>query len=233
MAGGCGACASTSSVPAGKPPAPFHIAMERRKRGLDMGDRLILERARLRLGLAGVPGEDVPLRFFFVGRCFGGHHVGGKPAPDRLERHAGDATRMLAAGAVVDEEWLERGKEQPLRIADARRQRAPMRCRLAQFLKDEADRRQFLPAQPAALELRHQQSPRLRFQFPQVVAQPIDREPVVGHPAPTRTNAPAVSDSASAIKNWFRMSEIGCQMSEVRCQRSDVRDQKRFSDAVI
>ena len=56
----------------------------------------------------------------------------------------------------------------------------------AKLLQDEAERRQLVPAQPAALQLGHQQSPRLGVQFPKIVAQPIDRKLVGGHPAPTR-----------------------------------------------
>jgi len=61
----------------------------------------------------------------------------------------------------VEQERLERSKKQSLRVADARRQGALVRRRLAQFLQNDADRRELVPAQPPALQLRHEQSPRL------------------------------------------------------------------------
>jgi hypothetical protein len=48
----------------------------------------------------------------------GGHQIATHPVPDRLERHARDASEALVIGAIVNEERLDRCEEQPGGIAD-------------------------------------------------------------------------------------------------------------------
>ena len=86
----------------------------------DAGRHQILEAAGLPLGAVGVAGHERVLDVRGIGLRLFGHQSVADPKPQRLERGARDPAAMLVIGNIVDQERLERLKEQAGRIAKAR-----------------------------------------------------------------------------------------------------------------
>ena len=98
--------------------------------------------------------------------CGVGQQVATDPGPDRLEGRARNATSVLVGRGPIDQERLERTEEQPLGIADAGRTLARLAHRAANLLQNEIPARNLGATQQCALELRDQQSARLRRKLP-------------------------------------------------------------------
>jgi hypothetical protein len=131
--------------------------------------------------------------------CFARQQVAANPLPDRIERDARDASGMMVRGGVVDQERFERLKEKPREIPGPRRRPARLARRPAQFLQHELGAGGVVAAQQAPLKLGNQQSPRFRFQVPEILPQTLHEQPV-GHPATHFSHTRKKFDSARALR---------------------------------
>jgi hypothetical protein len=103
-----------------------------------------------------------------------GNEIAPDPSPERRERGARDPALPFVLGFAIDQERLDRLKEQARGVAFSGR-------RIARVANGSADRiQQHFPAwdvfapQHRAFELHHQQSSRTRRQLPQVRPQSLD-----------------------------------------------------------
>ncbi len=117
----------------------------------------VLERTGDLLGAVLLLRGEQQLDLIRIGLGFLRHQVAADPGPDRVEAGARDTAAMLALRCIVDDERLDRGEEQPLRIADARKPLPFPPGRLAQRLENERGAGRALAAQVRALKLRGEQ----------------------------------------------------------------------------
>ena len=169
--------------------------------GLDLAHALlgeVLEGARDLSGVLPAVGGEQQVDLIDVGLGLLRHQIARDPFPDRRQAGARDAAAMLAFRRVVDQERLDRRKEQALRVAETRQLAAGLARVGAQLFEDHLGARRIFAAQPRALELRRQQGACLGRQLTQVLTQFL-----VGHRfghALTRTSLPFGRTSKRALR---------------------------------
>jgi hypothetical protein len=169
--------------------------------GLDLAHALlgeILEGACDLYGVLPAIRREQQVDLIHIGLRLLRHQIACDPFPDRRQAGARDAAAMLALGRIVDQERLDRRKEQALRMIEARQLAAGVARVGAQFLEDHIRAGRIFAAQPRAFELGRQQGSRLGRQLTQVLTQFL-----VGHRfghALTRTSLPFGRTSKRALR---------------------------------
>ncbi len=141
----------------GKPPARFVVGADAGDGILHVRNGMTMELANQFVGFCAIVGEQSAIDIVAQRFGLGGHEIAAEPGPDRLERYAAEAADALVIGGGVDQERLERRKEQTRRVADARHPLAVGADGVPQFLEHELIARGVFPAQQVALELLDQQ----------------------------------------------------------------------------
>jgi hypothetical protein len=133
---------------------------------LDVVGDSILKGADQLLAGHGVVSDERRADLVRERSCGVGQQVATDPGPDWPEGRARNATSVLVGRGPIDQERLERTEKQPLGIADAGRMLARLAHRAAHLLQNEVPPGYLSAAQQCALELRDQQSARLRRKLP-------------------------------------------------------------------
>jgi hypothetical protein len=140
----------------GKPAPRLVVADHRRHRFTGAQDGAIVQRAGALFRLDRVVGVQRAIDIGAQCLGLGGYQIAPDPRPERLERDARDAPGTLVIGRIVDDERLDRRKEQPRNLAHARCGRwwRSRRDGAAQFLENELVAGRHFAGQDAGVRVR-------------------------------------------------------------------------------
>jgi hypothetical protein len=164
-----------------EPAARLLIAADFSNGVSDAPDRAVVQRAHELISAVAVVRQQCAIDILAKRLHLGGNEIAANPAPDRLERDAGNASDTSVVGPAIDQERFERHKEHSRGIADAGNLLGIGTDGAAQFLEDQVIAVVRIAAQKVALEFLDEQRPGLRRKRPKIFPQPFDGLPIARH----------------------------------------------------